>query len=94
MVAGALQLKLKRPIWPDLISAAGQAAQLGRDLGLAEAGGQRQWLPPAHGLGDLGEELVDAGGPDGRQHLAHVTGAVGDVPGGSHGAQASSRNFL
>ena len=73
---------------------AGQAPQLGDDLGLTEAGGQRQRLPPAHGLRDLGEEVVDAGGPDGRQHLPHVAGAVRDVPGRRHGGQASSRNFL
>ncbi len=73
---------------------AGQAPRFGDDLGLAEAGGQRQRLPPAHLLRDLGEEVVDAGGPHGRQHLLHVAGAVRDVPGRRHGDQASSRNFL
>ena len=65
---------------------AGKAAQLGDDLDLAEAGGQRQRLPPVDLLRDLGEEVVDAGGPDGRQHLPQVLRTVRDVAGGAHDA--------
>ena len=75
---------------------AGQAAQLGHDLDLAEAGGQSQRLPPAHVLGDLREQVVDAGGPDGREHLPHVVrrcAGRSSVDASSAG-QASSRNVL
>ena len=73
---------------------AGEAAQFGDDLGLAEAGGQRQRLPPADLLGDLREEVVDAGGPDGRQHLPQVVRAVRDVAGGAHGVSGLVEELL
>ena len=72
-----------------------QAAHLAEHLDLAEAGGQRQRLPPAHGLGDVVEQVVDALRPDGVEHRAHVELAVRYVVGDAAvPRQASSRKAL
>jgi len=58
-----------------------EAAHLAENFDLAEAGGQRQRLPPAHGLGDVRKEILDGLGPHGGEHRAHVGVTVRDVAG-------------
>ena len=60
--------------------ATGEGCEVGQDLLLGYPAGKIQRSLQAEALGDLGEEVVDRGNADRREHLANVVVGVGCEP--------------